>query len=95
MKAVSKRFNDRPMSPQESVIYWTENVIKHNGALHLRTVGANKPLYQYLLLDVIVVFAVVVNVIFCTFFMVFRIIRGSCSPGVKNFTPTEIYKKRT
>ena len=46
-------FNDRPMSPQQAVVYWTEYVLRHEGALHLRTIASDLPLYQYLLLDVI------------------------------------------
>lgn len=94
MKAVSERFNDRPMSPQESIVYWTEYVIKHNGAFHLRTAGADMTLYQYLLLDVAAVSAVVFGVIFYSLFMSFRVICGLCCNRVKKFTATEIHKKR-
>ncbi|XP_065199766.1 UDP-glucosyltransferase 2-like [Planococcus citri] len=51
----SKIFKDRPMSPLDEAVYWTEYVIKHQGAPHLRTTAADMPLYQYLLLDVLVV----------------------------------------
>lgn len=94
MKVVSDRFKDRPMSPQESVVYWTEYVIKHNGALHLRTVGADMPLYQYLLLDVISVTAVIIGVTVYIFLKIFRIICDFCSFGVKRFTSTTMHKKR-
>ncbi|KAK7579965.1 hypothetical protein V9T40_000594 [Parthenolecanium corni] len=50
---ISELIKDQPMSPQESVVYWTEYVIRHNGAKHLQSPGAEMPLYQYLLLDVI------------------------------------------
>jgi glucuronosyltransferase len=40
------------MSPMDTAIYWTEYVIRHRGAPHMRTAGADLPLYKYLLLDV-------------------------------------------
>ena len=53
MQKLSQRFKDRPLTPQQSVVYWTEYVIKHRGAAHMRTVAADMPFYQYLFLDVI------------------------------------------
>jgi len=40
-KIVSDRFRDRPMSPAESVVYWTEYVIRHKGAPHLKSHSLN------------------------------------------------------
>lgn len=53
MQKLSQRFKDRPMTPQESVVYWTEYVISHQGALHLRSYFADMPTYQYFLLDIL------------------------------------------
>ena len=53
MQELSRIFKDRPMIPQESVVYWTEYVIRYNGAPHLRVLGADMPLYKYLMLDII------------------------------------------
>ena len=33
----SQLMKDQPMSPQETVVYWTEYVIRHKGAKHLRS----------------------------------------------------------
>lgn len=52
-KQLSARYRDRPMSPLDTAVYWTEYVIRHKGAPHLRTAAADMPWYQYLLLDVI------------------------------------------
>jgi len=57
-KIASNRFKDRPNTPQESVIYWTEYVIRHKGAHHLKSEALNLTWYQYLLLDVIFVVAI-------------------------------------
>ncbi|KAJ8918827.1 hypothetical protein NQ315_011113 [Exocentrus adspersus] len=49
----SKLMHDRPVKPLDLAIYWTEFVIRHRGAPHLKVAGADLPLYKYLLLDVI------------------------------------------
>lgn len=72
MQELSRVFKDRPMTPRESVIYWTDYVIRHNGAPHLLTAAADMPLYQYLLLDVILL---AVTVIITVFWMLFYILR--------------------
>lgn len=54
MRLLSQRFKDRPLSPQKSVVYWTEYVIRHKGAVHLRTTEADIPLYQIIMLDIVV-----------------------------------------
>jgi len=41
------------MSPVESVVYWTEYVLRHNGAPHLKSQALNLTWYQYYLVDVI------------------------------------------
>lgn len=70
MKQMSARYRDRPMSPTETAVYWTEYVIRHKGAHHLKTAAAKMPWYQYLLLDVIAfiifVFIVVVLILYYT-----------------------------
>nr|WIG62511.1 UDP-glucuronosyltransferase 2B2-like protein [Rhopalosiphum padi] len=40
-KISSERFKDRPMSPAESVVYWTEYVVRHKGAPHLKSHALN------------------------------------------------------
>lgn len=51
----SKIFKDRPQTPLEEAIYWTEYVIRYNGAPQLRTKGSQLPWYQYYLIDVAIV----------------------------------------
>lgn len=53
MADLSAKFRDDPMAPAELVKYWTEYVLRHRGALHLRPADADMPLYQFLLIDVI------------------------------------------
>nr|CAD7453224.1 unnamed protein product [Timema tahoe] len=52
MKRLSAIFHDQPETPLERAVYWTEYVLRHGGAPHLRSVAVDLPLYQYLLLDV-------------------------------------------
>ncbi|XP_065221763.1 UDP-glucosyltransferase 2-like [Planococcus citri] len=55
VQKLSDIFKDRPMSPLNETLYWTEYVLKHKGAPHLRPQSADMPLYQYVLLDVLAV----------------------------------------
>lgn len=41
------------MTGLEKAVWWTEYVIRHKGARHLRSPAVDMSLYQYLLLDVI------------------------------------------
>ena len=50
---VSRTFRDRPMSPLNTVIFWTEYVIRHGGAPPMRSAALDLAWYQYLLIDVI------------------------------------------
>ncbi|XP_018579881.1 UDP-glucuronosyltransferase 2B7-like [Anoplophora glabripennis] len=52
-KMRSNLMHDRPVKPMDLAVYWTEFVIKHKGAPHLRVAGVDLPWYKYLLLDVI------------------------------------------
>ncbi|XP_046980307.1 UDP-glucosyltransferase 2-like [Schistocerca americana] len=46
-------FHDRPEKPMETAVHWTEYVIRHKGAYHMRSASLDLAWYQYLLLDVI------------------------------------------
>ncbi|XP_049943046.1 UDP-glycosyltransferase UGT5-like [Schistocerca serialis cubense] len=52
---LSRIFNDRPMKPLDEAVYWTEYVIRHQGAPHLRSAALDLTWYQYFLLDVVAV----------------------------------------
>ncbi|XP_022181664.1 UDP-glucuronosyltransferase 2B2-like isoform X2 [Myzus persicae] len=62
----SKIFKDRPMSQAESVVYWTEYVLRHKGAPHLKSQALNLRWYQYYLLDVLAVLLVIIFVVIFT-----------------------------
>lgn len=58
-KRISELYRDRPMSPLDTAVYWTEYVIRHKGTRHLQSAAMHLAWYQYLLLDVILVIGVV------------------------------------
>jgi len=57
---LSKRFKDRQNTPKEEVIYWTEYVIKHKGAHHLKTAALELSWYQYFLIDIFITIVLIV-----------------------------------
>ncbi|XP_049768134.1 UDP-glycosyltransferase UGT5-like [Schistocerca cancellata] len=57
-------FHDRPIKPLEEAVYWTEYVLRHNGAHHLRSAALDLSWYQYMLLD-IVGFLLAVIILIC------------------------------
>lgn len=57
---------DRPVSALELAVFWTEFVMRHQGAEHLRVAAHDLNWFQYHSLDVIGLFAVV----FLTFLFV-------------------------
>ena len=72
MQKLSKRFKDRPMTPEQSIVYWTEYVIRHNGASHLISPATRLSWVKFLMLDVILV--VTLLLVSCVF-LIRRIVR--------------------
>ncbi|KAL1509691.1 hypothetical protein ABEB36_004393 [Hypothenemus hampei] len=62
MKALSKRFRDRLVSPLQTAVYWIEYIAKNTGQ-YLRSPAINMPFYQYFLLDVILFYLVLFSVV--------------------------------
>ncbi|CAH1402285.1 unnamed protein product [Nezara viridula] len=58
----SKIMKDRPLRVMDNAVYWVEYVLRHRGAPHLRSAAVELSWYQYLLLDVIVVWGAVLVV---------------------------------
>lgn len=70
--AVSRAFRDRPMSPLNTAMFWTEYVIRHRGAPHMRSAALELSWYQYLLLDVIAVLFVITAASLLTLYVIFK-----------------------
>jgi glucuronosyltransferase len=62
-QTISNRFNDRPMTPQQSVVYWTEYAVKHKGAEHLRAAGTDLNLLEFHLIDIYFIIIVALAVV--------------------------------
>lgn len=58
-KYLSKIYRDQPMTPQELVSYWTNYVLNHSGAKHLRVEAQNLNFFAYHGLDVALVFILI------------------------------------
>ena len=58
-KVISSRFVDRPMTPQETVVYWTEYAVRHKGAPHLRAAGNSLNALELHSIDVYIVMALI------------------------------------
>lgn len=69
---LSKRFRDRPKTPQEEVLYWTEYVIRHKGAQHLKSEGLKLSWYQYFLIDVLVTIVLSVLTTLIIFYFILK-----------------------
>lgn len=65
-KELSKLFRDQPHTSLEKAIFWTEYVMRHKGAYHLRSSSMNLNLIQYHSIDV-VMFLVVIAVVLLYF----------------------------
>ncbi|XP_059056326.1 UDP-glucosyltransferase 2-like [Achroia grisella] len=74
---------DQPQTPLERAVWWTEHVLRHGGARHLRSPAANMSWTEYLELELIVyvllfiLTIIIVSVVYIMFLIKF--IKGSFS----------------
>ena len=84
---VARIFRDRPQSALDTAVFWTEYVIRHGGAPHIRSAAIDLSNIQLLLLDVLaVILGVLLLIVFLIVFMVrrlFRLISGTGSGSNK------------
>ncbi|KAJ0176089.1 hypothetical protein K1T71_008263 [Dendrolimus kikuchii] len=73
VKMVSQAWHDRPMTPLDTAVYWTEFVARYPN-FTFRTAAAEVPLYQYLNLDIAAVFLTV----FIMTYLVFKGLKSIC-----------------
>ena len=69
---LSRIYRDQPLTPLQQAVYWTEYVIRHKGATHLRSAVLDLAWYQYFLLDVIAVLALAVVLVVVVGFLIMR-----------------------
>ncbi|ODM90398.1 2-hydroxyacylsphingosine 1-beta-galactosyltransferase [Orchesella cincta] len=70
-KDLSKLVQDLPQTPLEKAVYWTEYVLRHKGAPHLRSAARDLNFFQYYVLDV-------AAVLFVAFALVTYLILSCC-----------------
>ncbi|KAF5287358.1 hypothetical protein FQA39_LY15961 [Lamprigera yunnana] len=75
VKELAELASDQPMNGIEKAVWWTEYVIRHKGARHLRSPLLDIPTYQYYLLDVIALFSAVIVAVISLFVLVVRFTR--------------------
>lgn len=62
------------MTGLERAVWWTEYVIRHKGATHLKSLALDLPDYQHYLLDVIAFCVLIVLVTGCTIVKLSKIV---------------------
>uniref|UniRef100_A0A0A9VR56 UDP-glucuronosyltransferase 1-2 n=1 Tax=Lygus hesperus TaxID=30085 RepID=A0A0A9VR56_LYGHE len=81
-KRISAAFLDRPMSAMDTAVYWTEYVIRHKGAPHLRSPARWMTWYEYYNLDVIaILLAIPLIALILLYKMLVAFIRTLCCRG--------------
>ncbi|XP_053603916.1 UDP-glucosyltransferase 2-like [Plodia interpunctella] len=68
MEKIRRIWYDQPQKPMERAIWWTEYVLRHGGARHLRAASANVSWIEYWMIDVVAalfvaLFMVVVTIV--------------------------------
>ncbi|KAJ3664865.1 hypothetical protein Zmor_000405 [Zophobas morio] len=53
VKQRSKIMHDQPLKPIDSAVYWIEHVIRHKGAVHLRSSGSDLKWYSRGMIDIL------------------------------------------
>ena len=86
MSALSK---DYPDTPIERTVWWTEYVLRHKGAQHLRTAAVDLEWYQYLLLDVIAFILILTLIVVFILYYLLKILFSYLYKKTKNKSKTE------
>ncbi|XP_063593601.1 UDP-glycosyltransferase UGT5-like isoform X1 [Penaeus indicus] len=77
---VKNTLRDQPDTPKERAVFWTEYVVRHQGAPRLRSPAAKLSWVEFLMLDVLLVIHVVAYVAFCVLSRIMRALKGKLFP---------------
>jgi glucuronosyltransferase len=94
VQRLSRIFRDQPLTPLQQAVYWTEYVIRHKGAPHLRSAVLDLAWYQYFLLDVIAVLAVASVSVLFILLLVCRVILKKVFGGKSHEENTDSRRKK-
>ncbi|KAK5639920.1 hypothetical protein RI129_010731 [Pyrocoelia pectoralis] len=83
VKELAKLVLDQPMTGLERAVWWTEYVIRHKGAPHLKSPLKDYPWYQYLLLDVMAVLIISFIILVCMIYLTIRTLWRCFKPKPK------------
>ncbi|XP_069165918.1 UDP-glycosyltransferase UGT5-like [Procambarus clarkii] len=85
MMRMSERMRDRPTSPRELAVFWTEYVIRHRGAPQLRSPAAQLSWVEFLMLDVLLLLFLALFLLLFILRRIFRAITAKifCNDGYK------------
>ncbi|CAL8338708.1 unnamed protein product [Lota lota] len=72
MKRLSNLHRDQLINPLDHAIFWTEYVMRHKGAAHLRTDAYRMPWYSYYSIDVLMTLLGAVTIFFLSTIIMFR-----------------------
>lgn len=89
VELTSKRFLDRPQSPVDTAVWWTEYVLRQEDTSFMKPLGVNLSWYQIRLLDVWAFFATIIGVfLYITFkiakFIIKSLFNGNSGKGHVN-----------
>ena len=91
---LSRIYRDQPQTPLEQAVYWTEYVIRHKGAPHLRSGALDLAWYQYFLLDVIAVLALAVVSVLLIVYMTLRAVLSKICGGSRHKDDDKTLRKK-
>ncbi|PNF23046.1 UDP-glucuronosyltransferase 2B30 [Cryptotermes secundus] len=92
---LSRIYRDQPLTPLEQAVFWTEHVIRHKGAPHMRSAALDLTWYQYFLLDVIAVLTLAVGSVLLIVFLLLRALLTRICGGKHKEIDSTIKKKRS
>jgi len=75
-KQRSIQYRDQPDNPLDKAVFWTEYVLRHKGAKHMKSAGADLKWFQLCLLDV---YAAIFAPLAILMWIFLRILRCCCS----------------
>ena len=77
IEKASQIFRSRPMNPRQRAAYWLEHIAKY-GSDHLHSYALEMPLYQFLMLDILLFLFFVVMVLVLATYFVLRVCVAKC-----------------
>jgi hypothetical protein len=91
-KALSNVFRDQPDKPLDRAVYWTEYVMRHKGAVHMRSAARELNFIQYHSIDVMASYATILFVALYIVYAVLRFVSRKLCGSTKS-TTTKATKK--